>query len=270
MKMKLVDRILLGLYAVLGILGSAAVALGGVYIFNSGGITSGFLGLQIPGGTLTLVIACVIALLLLAWSIKMLLLAFKHEPRVDKTSVSVQNTEDGSVRITVAALDTLIKQAIGHHDGIMEIKSRIINHEDSISVHIDMTLSSDVHIPNVTMLLQRTVKNFIEEFSGIAVREVSVLVSSIIEIVPAPLAIEAKRPVEAAVVQVVEDEPEEIREEVTPVEEAAPIVEEIAVEDEPAPEEAPVEAEIKETEPAEETPEETAQTEETDPEKDIW
>jgi hypothetical protein len=41
----------------------------------------------------------------------------------------------------------------------VDIKTSIINHEDSISVSIDMTLASDVHIPNVTMMMQRTIKN---------------------------------------------------------------------------------------------------------------
>ena len=66
------------------------------------------------------------------------------------------------------------------------MKTSIVNHEDSISVNIDMTLESDVHIPNVTMLLQRSIKNFIEEYSGIAVRDVTIVVSKIVEVTPRP------------------------------------------------------------------------------------
>lgn len=267
MKMKLVDRILLGFYALLGAIASVLLALEGFHIYSTGIDPIVLMGIQIPGGIGTVVVCFVIAVVLLIWSVKMFMLAFKHEPKVDKTSVSVQNTEDGSVRITVSALDTLIKQAIGNRDGIMEIKSKIINHEDSISVHIDMTLTSDVHIPNVTMLLQRAVKNFIEEFSGIAVREVTVLVSSIIEIVPAPLAIESKEePVEATIVEEEEQPMPEPETETAPVEEA------FAEQEAPV---SPVE-EVKEPDAeAEDNPSPVgaapeARDGEDDPEKEIW
>ena len=202
--LKWTDRLLLALYALLGIVATVLIALA-----MCSGMQISLLGytLRLGDGVWPMVIMAVIAAVLLVWSIRLIVLSFRREPKLDKGSVSVQNTENGAVRISVQAMDTLVKQAIGEADGVEDIRTSIVNHEDSISVNIDMTLRSDVHIPNVTMLMQRSIKNFIEEFSGIAVRDVTVMVSRIVEVAPPaqldtieaepPKAVEAPRDDEA-------------------------------------------------------------------------
>lgn len=185
MKLKFFERLLLALTGILGVF--FAVLLGVIsYAGNDAQLTIRGYKATIGTGVWWVVLVGVIALIALSWALKLLSLSFKREPRMDRSSVSVQNSENGSVRISVAAMDTLVKQAIAHDEGVVDIKTSIINHEDSISVSIDMTLASDVHIPNVTMMMQRSIKNFIEEFSGIAVREVTIMVSKIVEVTPQP------------------------------------------------------------------------------------
>jgi len=190
MKMKIWDRIVLALYALLGL---ALVGWCGVSIVApalADEITA-LLRDAWQTNTVLMIVMCAAALVLVVWTVRIFLLAFKHEPRKDKSSVAIQNTENGAVRVSVAAVDALVRQAIGNSEGVMEVKSKIFNHEDSISVKVEMTLAGNAHIPNVTMLLQRNIKAFIEEFSGIAVRDVSVLVTSIVP-VEGPVAIAEK------------------------------------------------------------------------------
>ena len=185
MKLNFLERLLLALTGILGVF--FAVILGVIsYAGNNAQLTIGGYKATIGTGVWLVVLVGVLALAVLIWGLKLLSLAFKRPPRMDRSSVSVQNSENGSVRISVAAMDTLVKQAIAHDEGVVDIKTSIINHEDSISVSIDMTLASDVHIPNVTMMMQRSIKNFIEEFSGIAVRQVTIMVSKIVEVTPQP------------------------------------------------------------------------------------
>ena len=185
MKLNFFERLLLALTGILGVF--FAVALGVIsYAGNQLELTIGSYKATLGTSVWLVVLVGVIALIALCWALKLLSLSFKRPPRMDRSSVSVQNSENGSVRISVAAMDTLVKQAIAHDEGVVDIKTSIINHEDSISVSIDMTLASDVHIPNVTMMMQRSIKNFIEEFSGIAVREVTIMVSKIVEVTPQP------------------------------------------------------------------------------------
>lgn len=229
MKVKFWDRLLLSVYALIGIIGSLALC---ALLYYRNRISLQVMGyhISLQDNAVTICVLIALALLLLLWSIKILTLAFRHEPKVDKSSVSVQNTENGSVRVSVQAMDMLVKQAIGNTEGVVDIKTHIINHEDSITVKIEMTLESDVHIPNVTMLMQRSIKNFIEEFSGIAVREVTILVSKIIEVTPQPpLAIQEPQKQPEII-----DQPDAIEPELTPeaasaapngVEDEEPVVE---------------------------------------------
>jgi uncharacterized alkaline shock family protein YloU len=192
MKLSFTERLLLAFTGILGVL--IAAALGAVtYYGDRLTLTIAGFAVTLKSGVWPAVVLGVVALIALIWALKLLALAFKTEPRQDRSSVSVQHTDNGSVRVSVAAMDTLVKQAIGRDEGVVDIKTAIINHEDSISVNIDMTLASDVHIPNVTMMMQRTIKNFIEEFSGIAVRDVSIMVSKIVEVrAQPPLALPEK------------------------------------------------------------------------------
>jgi uncharacterized alkaline shock family protein YloU len=185
MKLNFFERLLLALTGILGVFFAAALGVA-VYFRDQLAVRVSGIAYGLKEGVWPVLIIDAIALIVLIWGLKLLSLAFKRPPRMDRSSVSVQNSENGSVRISVAAMDTLVKQAIAHDEGVVDIKTSIINHEDSISVSIDMTLASDVHIPNVTMMMQRSIKNFIEEFSGIAVREVTIMVSKIVEVTPQP------------------------------------------------------------------------------------
>lgn len=179
------ERVLLALYALLGLL--AALFFGAAAVSPEGLAFQAF-GREFAVGQniFSSILAALAALVLLAWSVRLIMLAFKRPPKKDRTSVSVQNTENGDVRVSIAAMDTLVRQAIGEEAGVSELHSAVENHEDSITVDINMTLESDVHIPNVTMMLQRRIKSFIEEYAGIAVRDVRVMIDKIVEVTPPP------------------------------------------------------------------------------------
>ena len=180
MKMKVIDRILLALYALLGALALVAVGVNAVRPGWTGPWIER-IGTLLQNNTWAKAVAWALLALLVVWSVRLILLAFSRggEKHGDRSSVTVQNGGDGSVRVSVSAMDTLVRQAIGPAEGVVSLKTKVINHEDSITVRIDMALTSDAHIPNVTMLMQRNIKRFIEEYSGIAVREVVILVSEI-------------------------------------------------------------------------------------------
>ena len=249
MKLRMSDRIGIVLLALVGVAFSAFAGVCAYHVwlnqFASPFCFSGFAPVW------NVVIWAAVAVLVLVLSIRVLLVAFRRRERVDKGSVAVQHTEQGNgeVRVSVQALDALVKQAIvGHNEGVADIKTRIVNHEDSVSVKIEMSLNGDVHIPNLTMLLQSSIKNFIEEFSGIAVRDVSIMVTTIIPVNP-QLALGATQTSQEPVV--IEEAP------------AAPAIgqpAEAPAPEEPSPAETPAEPEpTPESEPSEPTPEEEPQ-----------
>lgn len=246
MKLKVIDRILMALYAFLGLLAlailCACVLWPEIYALN---LTN--LMLNACSKESGKIIGCVLIAVLAAGLIHLIAVAFRKDARGPKSSVSVQNTDSGAVRVSVQAMDAMVRRAIGDQEGVLGFKSRIVNHDDSITVHVDMSVAMDSHIPNITMTMQRRIKRYIEETSGIAVREVVVLVSEVREaplpVVPVPVPAEnAEQPAaeeaaaeDAVVEEAVVEEPaaeEAVCEEAACAEEAVEEAEEEEAEEE--------------------------------------
>lgn len=175
MKMRFFNRLLLALYALAWLLALAATAMG----FLAPGVFQPVLDIIKRALDALPWLPYALLGLMAVWSLGMFCMAFKRDKRGVKDNVALQNTENGAVNIAVGALETMVQEAIGRSDEVLELKSQVVNHEDSITVQVRMVLSSSAHIPNVTMLMQRNIKRFIEEFSGIAVREVVITVTEV-------------------------------------------------------------------------------------------
>lgn len=213
MKMKVIDRILLGACAFLSAL--ALIAL--LICVISSGAAAGLMNLAFGSR----IILSILLAALIAGSVYLIMMAFRPEGSAPSSSASVQESSEGSVRVSVRAMETLARRAIEQTDGVLDSKLRIINHEDSVRVEIDITIGIETHVPVVTALLQRNVKGIIEEFSGIAVREVVVLVTEIRNNAPAAL----PAPKDEAAQQVV-IVPEQVEREAEPAEAGEKSVEE--------------------------------------------
>ena len=183
--MRIVDRLLMVLYALFGI-ALAAVIGALIYFRDQFTLTINGQAYGLSQHVAVTALMVLVALALVAWSVHLILVATGHARKSKKSSVSVQNVEDGAVRVSVQAMDILVKQAVAKTEGIADVRTRIDNHGDSITVHIEMTLNSDVYIPNVTTLMQRNIKSFVQEYSGISVREVTIMVNRIMEVQPRP------------------------------------------------------------------------------------
>lgn len=213
MKMKVIDRILLGACAFFSAL--ALIAL--LICVISSGAAAGLMNLAFGSR----IILSILLAALIAGSVYLIMMAFRPEGSAPSSSASVQESSEGSVRVSVRAMETLARRAIEQTDGVLDSKLRIINHEDSVRVEIDITIGIETHVPVVTALLQRNVKGIIEEFSGIAVREVVVLVTEIRNNAPAAL----PAPKDEAAQQVV-IVPEQVEREAEPAEAEEKSVEE--------------------------------------------
>ena len=98
--------------------------------------------------------------------------------RSERGFIIVDSSESGRTRIAVGAVDQMIRQAVRSVDGITDMKARITNHQDSISISCGVGVASGVHVPTITMNIQRAIRSYIELNCGVAVREVSVSVHS--------------------------------------------------------------------------------------------
>jgi len=240
MKMKVIDRIILAFYAVVSAAALFIMCL--CFIAPVSAVDLDAIRWMRP-------VSWLLVLGLVVWCVRLIRLQFKPDGSAPKNSAAVQSTEEGDVRVSVRAMETLARRAIVQTGEVLDSKLRIVNNDASVGVEIDIVVDSDTHVPALTALLQRNIKGIIEEYAGVAVDKVVVLVTEIRETTPA---LPAAEPVQAVVVEA---------EKVEVHEEAAAPVEDKADEEADEEETAEAEATCAEAEAEEEAEEEAAATE---------
>lgn len=90
--------------------------------------------------------------------------------------VDLTNDGNGMVSITIDAIKALILKAIKPINGIREVKSQVFNTELGISIRLHIVVVSDHNIPDLCLLTQKTVKEYLENTGGLKVAEVKIMV----------------------------------------------------------------------------------------------
>jgi hypothetical protein len=98
----------------------------------------------------------------------------------DRTGVSMPNTSEGAIHISVPAVETLVSQGIRDVPGLSDVRMKVHDYHDSISIEITMSARSDINIPETMMRLQSRIKAYVQESAGIEVREVRLNVDKVI------------------------------------------------------------------------------------------
>ena len=129
--------------------------------------------------------------------------------RSERGFITVDSSESGRTRIAVGAVDQMIRQAVRSVDGITDMKASIVNNQEAIAINCNVGVAGGVHVPTITMNIQRAIRSYIELNCGVAVSEVSVSVHSVMDaeakgkkkgkggFAPAPAAVTAYAPVPA-------------------------------------------------------------------------
>jgi molybdenum cofactor biosynthesis enzyme MoaA len=117
------------------------------------------------------------ALIMLGISFRLLLAG-----RTSKKPVStiLKTTDLGMIRVSVNTLDTLTQKAVRSFQDVKEVKSMILPEQDGgVRVQLKVTILPDVHMPELTQNIQIRVKEYVEELSGITVKEVQVYIDNL-------------------------------------------------------------------------------------------
>ena len=123
--------------------------------------------------TLTQMIAGVVVLVLLALTILMLV-ALWRRPRAQTALITT--TENGTVRMTVAALDVLVQAVLKQFPAVVENKSDIRVGETGISVYARICFKEGVLVKEISEQIQQAIKKEIEDSTGIVVTAVQLFV----------------------------------------------------------------------------------------------
>lgn len=174
MKHPVWDRVLIlfcALAAACGTAGCVALLLGKLTFdpFMSALEAASFMGFR----TRAILVAAAVVLALLA----ILLIAIILPARKKRSSsFAIQHNENGTVRISLKALETLVRKCLDQHAELKVVTSSLFSDEESIRVDIHITLQSDISMPLAISALQKQVKKYVEACSGVAVQEVRVFV----------------------------------------------------------------------------------------------
>ena len=167
MKIKLLDRILLFLGAVLSILTGAALIVTGLQ----------FTGVFAENVPLWVKIVCIAAgVLLMAYG--GYVISIPHRYSTKRKEFVVQRTDSGELRIAVKAIENLVQKCIDLHEEIHLEKMDIINGREGVVVDLNISLANNISIPLAVASLQKQIKQYLVASSGIEVKEVRVSVES--------------------------------------------------------------------------------------------
>lgn len=177
------------------ILGSLLlVAVAAVLVVSSLQFTS------IPLGTLEraiIILMAVICVANAAFAIHLLV-----SWRKQKKSFITQQTSGGELRISVAALENLVRQCVDVHEDIKLNQMAVRSVREGVIIELAITLTGNMSIPQVVDGLQSQIKQYLAASSGITVNAVQVAVDAAKPVkgtVPLVETATAEKPVEVAV-----------------------------------------------------------------------
>jgi len=175
MKMRMGDRILLSIYVLVVIalsLGLLCIAMNIIPLSDFKGLIA---GLDYNGPFI--LVALSISLVLLAASVRLLTAGTS---RKKPASAVLKTTDLGMIRVSVNTLDTLTQKAVQSFQEVRDVVSTVLPEADEgVRIKLKITIMPDVRMPELTQNIQEKVKKYVEEMSGIAVREVLVYIDNL-------------------------------------------------------------------------------------------
>jgi len=109
-------------------------------------------------------------------SVKLVMAAFQKK---GVYNTLIQDTALGQVRISLEALENLVKRVTYQVQGVREVKPHILVEPNGVKVLIRAVVVPDLSIPEITDEVQVRVKDYLAEVAGITVQSVKILVENI-------------------------------------------------------------------------------------------
>lgn len=174
MKHPIRDRFLILLCAICalcGTVGAAALVLGRITVEPAIMILGRVANMSMKTRIVLIAAAVVLALFAL------LLIGITLPARKKRSSsFAYQQNENGMVRISLKALESLVHRCLNQHPELKVVSSSLFSDEESVRVDVHITLLSDISMPLAVSALQKQIKRYLEACTGVNVEEVRVYV----------------------------------------------------------------------------------------------
>ncbi len=101
-------------------------------------------------------------------------------PAKKQPGTVLQNGEFGEVRITLSALENMVLRVVQQVRGVRGSSRRVDATPQGLVVYLQLKVAADQNLPDLTGELQRKIKEYLEESTGIIVSEVRINVQSVV------------------------------------------------------------------------------------------
>jgi len=118
----------------------------------------------------------IVSAVLLTASLRLLYLGFRKRKG---SQTVVHETPMGEVRVSLDAIEDLIRRVGRQVQGVRESRARVTCSPSGLKVVVKLGVSPDVSIPQVSDELQTTIKDYVKNVVGVDVSETQVLVETI-------------------------------------------------------------------------------------------
>jgi uncharacterized alkaline shock family protein YloU len=172
---RILDKLLLFICSLI-ILASSVAALGAAAgVIPEDGLLE---AVRVPydgWGARTAVI--VVSAVLLLISLRLLYVSLR---RSGGAAASIdQRTDFGDIRISLETVENLALKAASRQRGVQDLRARIRVTDAGIDISIRAVVDGDSPIPALSEEMQRTVREYVEEITGIPVANVAVFIANI-------------------------------------------------------------------------------------------
>lgn len=109
----------------------------------------------------------------------LILLALSFRPARKTADAVLKGSEYGEVIISIAAVENMVLRIVQQTNGIKDISRKAVFTDEGFIINIKIGVKPDVALPGLISDLQARTKEYVEEITGIKVREVKVNVENI-------------------------------------------------------------------------------------------
>lgn len=122
--------------------------------------------------------AAAVGIIFLIISLRLLYFGLVRRDRNKNRAVVVGNAL-GELRISFAAIESLIFKVANQQAGVKNVQTTIKDGAEGIYITLKLVVSPDINIPDLSSNIQTNVREYLAEIAGVSVKETKVLVENI-------------------------------------------------------------------------------------------
>ncbi|MFY0543259.1 alkaline shock response membrane anchor protein AmaP [Brevibacillus sp. H7] len=120
----------------------------------------------------------IVAVIFLVVSLRFFFSSFRRQKRKGEKGIR-QHSDLGEVNITLQTIQTIAERAARRIKGVRDLKTSVKAVESGNIIALRVSVDGETPLPELTQKMQYDVKNQVESIAGVAIAEVSVIVTEV-------------------------------------------------------------------------------------------